>query len=109
MIPVGSATSILLVAHLIWATLRGRKDDLLERRRAVRIYFILTIAAVAVAAALSDLIPPDAAFDRRTAKAVAIWPAILFGTIWMLSFDRTAVQFGARRIFAPCRYLPTAS
>ena len=36
MIPVGSATSILLGAHLIWAILRGRKDDVLECPRGVR-------------------------------------------------------------------------
>lgn len=95
MIPIGSVTSIALIGHLIWATLRGRRDDLLERRRAVRVYFVLTISAVAVAAALTDLIQPDAAIDRRTAKAIAIWPAIVFGTFWMLSFDQLGMRFGA--------------
>ena len=95
MIPIGSVTSIALIGHLIWATLRGRRDDLLERRRAVRIYFVLTISAVAVAAALTDLMPSDASIDRRTAKAIAIWPAIVFGTIWMLSFDQIGMRFGA--------------
>ena len=94
-IPFGSATSVVLIGHLIFSTIRGRSDDLLEKRRASRIHFVLVISVMAVAAALTDLMPAEGAFDKRTAKAMALWPAIAFGTYWMLSFDRSAVRFGS--------------
>ena len=94
LIPYGSATSALLMAHLCYATLSGRADDLLEKRRASRIYFVIMIAFVAIVAAVTDLMPAhNAILDRRTAKIIAIWAAIVWGTYWMLSFDTLAVSF----------------
>ena len=93
-IPYGIATSALLMAHLCYATIRGRMDDLLEARRSARIYFVIVVTAVAVAAAMTDLMPDGAGpVDKRTAKVIAIWPAIVWGAIWMLAFRSDAVRF----------------
>jgi hypothetical protein len=44
--------ALIVVAHVLWLTLRGRPDDLIERRRATRLFFVgiiaLYIAAVPV-------------------------------------------------------------
>jgi len=92
----GSLTSLLLMGHLCYATLRGRSDDLLAPRRAARIYFVMLIIFVAVTAAVIDPLPADSMpIDKRTAKIISIWLAIAWGTIWLLSFDRRAASFGA--------------
>lgn len=93
----GSVTSALLMLHLCFVTLRGRADDMLEQRRASRVYFVVMITFVAVAAAITDLLPQDlGAIDKRTTKILPIWIAIVWGAIWMLRFDRAAVSFGLK-------------
>ncbi|MEM7330049.1 MAG: helix-turn-helix transcriptional regulator [Pseudomonadota bacterium] len=97
LIAYGSLTSILLMAHLCFATLSGRADDLLEQRRASRLYFVIAIAIVAFGAAASDLLPVEiAGFDKRTVKIISIWIAIVWGTLWMLSFNKPAISFGLK-------------
>ncbi len=44
--PAISFLSIALITHLCGTTLKGRKDDLLNKRRASRIYFVVIIAFV---------------------------------------------------------------
>ena len=91
----GSLTSIALMGHLCYVTLSGRSDDLLESRRTSRIYFILMIVFVAVAAAIIDIGPREIfGIDRRTAKIITIWPAIVWGVLWLLAFNQRAAYFG---------------
>ncbi|WP_379552452.1 helix-turn-helix domain-containing protein [Erythrobacter sp. W53] len=89
----GSITSVALMGHLVYATLRGRADDLHEQRRAARVYFVIVVVLFAVAAALSELLPRSFSDYRWTIKAVSIWPPIVFASAWMLKFDRAAVHF----------------
>ena len=91
--PIISLLSIALITHLCVTTLKGRKDDLLNKRRASRIYFVAIIAFVAVISAISEPLIPSASEWRQTSKILAIWPAIIWGFIWMVSFDQKAVTF----------------
>lgn len=55
--------AILVVAHVLWLTLRGRPDDLIERRRAMRLFFVgiislQVIAVLVVELALGGTLPP---------------------------------------------------
>ena len=86
----GGITSILLIGHLAWVTLRGKRDDLLETRRASRTTFVALLLVVTIAAAASELIPRDTALDHRTAKIIAIMPALIYGAAWMLRFNMPA-------------------
>lgn len=91
----GSLTSIVLMGHLCYVTLYGRSDDLIESRRISRIYFILMIVFVAVAAAIIDIGPREIlGIDKRTAKIITIWPAIVWGILWLLAFNKRAAYFG---------------
>ncbi|WP_299295722.1 helix-turn-helix domain-containing protein [uncultured Erythrobacter sp.] len=83
----GGITSILLMGHLAWVTLHGRSDDLLERRRNSRTYFVVLLFLVTIAAAASEMVPDGAPIHFRTAKIMAIMPALVFGAIWMLRFN----------------------
>lgn len=91
--PVISLLSIALITHLCVTTLTGRKDDLLNKRRASRIYFVAIIAFVTIVSAISEPLIPSASEWRQTSKVLAIWPAIVWGFIWMVSFDQKAVTF----------------
>ena len=91
--PVISLLSIALIMHLCGATLKGRKDDLLNKRRASRIYFISIIAFVTALSAISEPLIPITSEWRQTSKVLAIWPAIIWGFIWMMSFNQKAVTF----------------
>lgn len=91
----GSLTSLALMGHLCYVTLSGRSDDLLESRRASRIYFIIMIVFVAVAAAIIDISPREIfGIDKRTVKIITIWPAIFWGILWLLAFNQRAAYFG---------------
>lgn len=94
----GGLTSILLIGHLAWVTLGGRMDDLIEGRRNSRTYFIALLFIVTVLAAASELIPRDAAIDHRTAKIAAIFPALVFGAVWMLRLEVPLVRHGSPKL-----------
>lgn len=54
---------LLVVVHALWLTMRGRPDDLIERRRALRLFFVgiisLQVAAVLlVELAIGGTLPP---------------------------------------------------
>lgn len=91
--PVISILSISLITHLCGTTLKGRKDDLLDKRRASRIYFVAIIASVTVISAISEPLIPSTSQWRQTSKILVIWPAIIWGFIWMMSFNQKAVTF----------------
>ena len=91
--PVISLLSIAPITHLCVTTLKGRKDDLLSKRRASRIYFVAIITFVTTVSAISEPLIPNTSEWRQTSKVLAIWPAIIWGFIWMMSFDQKAVTF----------------
>jgi AraC-like DNA-binding protein len=86
--------SLALMGHLVFSTLRGRTNDLLERRRSARIYFVLAIVFVAIVTALSDpLTLGRSDIDRGFIKTLAIWPAIVWAAFWVLGIDPNAIAF----------------
>jgi AraC-like DNA-binding protein len=89
--------SLTLMGHLVFSTLRGRTDDLLEIRRSARVYFVMIVVFVAVISALADpLTLGREGIDRGTVKTLAIWSAIVWGSLWMLTIDRIAISFRRR-------------
>ncbi len=47
--------SLITVIHALWMTLRGRPDDLVERRRQFRVYFVCIVAVQALAVLVVEL------------------------------------------------------
>ncbi len=47
--------SLAIVLHALWLTAKGRPDDLLERRRTLRLYFIVLVAAQALLVLIVEL------------------------------------------------------
>ncbi len=86
--------SVALMIHLIATTLLGRADDLLEGRRRARVYFVLIISFVAIAAALveaSDFRPPGMAF--QTLWIATVWPGIAWTCFWILGAKPEVLSF----------------
>ena len=90
--------SVLLMIHLMWVTLRGRSDDLVEKRRASRVYFVLVIGFVAITAAVSEVIFVDQWRPYlETAKVLTIWPAIVWTCYWLFTMEISSISFGTQR------------
>lgn len=87
--------SIALVGHLIFTTLRGRSDDLLEQRRRARIYFVLVISYVAT---VTTFIGPDMFLPYDVAYATlwitSVWPGIIWTCYWLFGAKRDVLAFG---------------
>ncbi len=93
--------SLALMSHLVFFSLTGRTDDLLEKRRSARIYFVLAVVFVAVMTALADPLTLDSSLtNRRMIKTMAIWPAIVWGCYWLLAIDGNAINFQQRHNMA---------
>lgn len=87
--------SIALVAHLIFATLRGRADDLLEQRRRARIYFVIVISFVATVTTFigTDMFLPHEV-SYATLWITSVWPGIVWTCYWLFGAKREALAFG---------------
>lgn len=88
-----SLLSICLISHLCFVTLQGRRDDLLDNRRASRVYFVVILLCVTLVAAISEPLIPSHIFPKETFKVISIWPAIVWTFYWMTTFDQNAVTF----------------
>lgn len=76
-----NSMSVLIVIHMVSATLLGRRDDLIESRRKSRVYFVLMIAF----SVLSVTIFGSILFNQyqATIDVIGIWPAIVWGAYWL--------------------------
>lgn len=93
-----SATSLLLTAHLVFATLKDWSDDLLSERRRTRVYFVfIVIFATIVAAVAEPFLIASGHISSQTFKAMSIWPAIVIAAIWLLQANPHALIFRDER------------
>jgi len=94
-VDIAEIFSVALMVHLIYATLHGRKDDLLEPRRRARIYFVVMIFCVAVIATFVDpkIFKPHI-IPYETIYIASIWPAIAWTSYWLLGGNKNATAFG---------------
>jgi AraC-like DNA-binding protein len=88
-----SVTSVILVGHLVYATLKERRDDLLYGRRKSRLYFVMLIVFVSVIAAVSDpFLSTGNWIKNQTFMVWSIWPAIAMGALWLLKASDNATN-----------------
>lgn len=92
---VAEIFSIALVGHLIFTTLRGRADDLLEQRRRARIYFVIVISFVATVTTFihTDMFLPHEV-SYATLWTASVWPGIVWTCYWLFGAKREALAFG---------------
>ena len=95
---VAEVFSLALMAHLVFATLRGRIHDMLDKRRRARVYFVLVIVFVTSVATLG------AAFDfkpfgmtAQTLWIASVWPGVFWACYWLLGGNHLALTFQRTR------------
>lgn len=96
-VSAAEAFSVALMCHLIYVTLKGRANDLLEQRRRARLYFVVIIVFVATIATFIDpkiFQPHIIAYE--TVWIASIWPGIIWTSYWLLGVNRNALAFGNR-------------
>lgn len=94
---IGSLSSALLMGHLVYSTLSGRASDLRESRRKSRIYFVVVIVFITVAAALTEMVfTGENKAYLPTAKTITIWPAIIWACYWILKARPEVFEFSSQ-------------
>lgn len=85
--------TLALVVHMIFVSLRGRDDDLIESRRRSRIY----IAVLTIFSALSATVFGSILFSeyQKTVHVISIWPSIVLVSFWLAKIEPNALQFYA--------------
>jgi AraC-like DNA-binding protein len=91
--------SLLVVAHALWLTLTGRPDDLIERRRTFRLFFVVIVSLQVAAVLLVELVFVGAAMPRWLELAnVIIIAALTIGlAIPMLRLNAEFSELKSRR------------
>lgn len=96
LILLSSATSIALMGHLIYVTLQGRHNDMIESRRRVRLYFLVALALTIILILISERLFSQQYPDKVNTLRAAITLALAFwGTYWMLGFQSEKLAFEA--------------
>jgi AraC-like DNA-binding protein len=86
--------SFMLMAHLIFVALKGRADDLSEKRRYSRVCFVIAISTIAILTAISEVwIVGTHREYIGTVKTVIIFPGIVWICFWLLRFSQKALDF----------------
>jgi len=93
---VANVFTVLLIGHLLYSVIGGRRDDLSEARRTARLHFVVLISIIAIAISASETIVVNVYQDSAlisTIKTAALFPAILWTCLWLLRFDSQAFDF----------------
>lgn len=86
--------SFTMMAHLAWTTLRGRRDDLIEARRKLRVYFVLALAAAAVISVLAEnLFYPSFSAQVSILRGAVTLPLVIWGLFWLVRFQPELLSF----------------
>lgn len=91
---VAEVFSLALMAHLVFATLRGRRHDMSDKRRRARVYFVMVIvfvASVTTLGASADFRPFG--MTAQTLWIVSVWPGLFLASYWLLGGNQLALMF----------------
>ena len=86
--------ALAMMAHLAIVTLKGRSDDLMERRRRSRTFFVAGLSLAVISYAASDLLLMNALAPLvPTIKAAIIFPIAVWTACWTLRFPPYVLVF----------------
>ncbi len=82
------------MGHLIYVALKGRKDDLIEPRRRLRLYFILALVLTTLIALFAENLLQDNQLELlQTLRCAIIFPMALWGVLWLTEMHPEKVIF----------------
>lgn len=85
---------VAIMGHLIFVTLKGRADDLIEPRRRLRLYFVLTMVMATLSAMLvENLLANSHPEFLQTLRCIIIFPLALWGILWLTEMHPEKITF----------------
>jgi AraC-like DNA-binding protein len=76
--------TVCIMTHLIFVTLKGRADDLIEVRRRLRLYFVLAMVLATLAAMFAEnLLAVSHPEFLQTLRCIIIFPLAVWGVLWL--------------------------
>lgn len=83
-----------IMGHLVFVALKGRADDLIERRRRFRLYFVLAMVTATLAAILAEnLLAATHPEFLQTLRCIIIFPLALWAVLWLTEMHPEKVTF----------------
>ena len=83
-----------IMGHLVFVALKGRADDLIERRRRFRLYFILAMVTATLAAILAEnMLAATHPEFLQTLRCIIIFPLALWAVLWLTEMHPEKVTF----------------
>ncbi len=102
--PMMHIATFIMMGHLIYVTLKGRQEDLVESRRSVRIPFALGLAVMACSTVIvEDILGPDRNRLNAMISAFLIFPFIVWGHVWLLRFEPGKLRFRPTQAALPVK------
>lgn len=83
-----------IMGHLIFVTLKGRADDLIEPRRRLRLYFVLAMVIATLSAVFAEnLLTNSHPEFLQTLRCIIIFPLALWGILWLTEMHPEKITF----------------
>ncbi len=96
-----------MLAHLAWTALSGRKDDLVESRRGLRLWFTLGIALVTFLILSGETLHYVLTDDEwqpnwfSTLRVITAWPMVFFGALMFIRVIPESFLFERAKLADP--------
>ena len=83
-----------IMGHLVFVTLKGRADDLIEPRRRLRLYFVLAMTLATLLTLLfENLLANSHPEFLQTLRCIIIFPLALWGILWLTEMHPEKITF----------------
>lgn len=93
--------NLALMVHLVYVALKGRLDDLVTKRRTLRLYFVFTLCAATALAVLAEAFLAGAYdMELSTLRALIILVPTLWGFFWLTIIMPEKLSFEPIKIIA---------
>ena len=86
--------NLFLAGHIVWIAISGMKTDLVERRRGVRLWFSLFIAAGGMLNLIMELLGQSGEFETLFIHATTL-PMLVWAFVWLTRLEPDRVFFSA--------------
>lgn len=85
-----------LMVHLVYVTLAGRHDDMIEERRRTRVYFVLGLVIATILIVISERIfSPTYEAELSFFRVIITLPMALWGLLWLVRLHPEKLEFKA--------------
>ncbi|WP_154224132.1 helix-turn-helix transcriptional regulator [Marinicella rhabdoformis] len=86
-------SALFITIHMVFVTITGHTDDLVEARRRTRIKMMLLVAlSVTIMVVLGSVLLPE---FQPTINAISIWPLVFIMSYWVFRVDDAVFAFDA--------------